>query len=200
MSTVIQLGNNFSRISTIKRLVVLYVSFCLEFDFNICSGASYCAVGYNPDLHTPSAEKPLGIEFPGAAVSWQEPGTPNWVGYLITKYLAGSEPILVYDFAVGGDVAMGVKRQVQLMNEKLLKPEPPWTADNSLFSWCSSSFQIVNGYRHLGRNKRLCTNRGPISDHENFEDACPHGCHVRVSRATLPKWSSKLFVHKCPAT
>ncbi|KAG8955242.1 hypothetical protein FRC00_005548, partial [Tulasnella sp. 408] len=72
-------------------------------------GDSYSAVGYEPD-DKPSEETPLGVEFPGD--TWVEDKKPNWVGHLINRYYPKS-PLLVYDYAVGGDNIKGLERQIK---------------------------------------------------------------------------------------
>jgi hypothetical protein len=78
---------------------------------------------------------------------WQEPGKPNWVGHLLSKYISprcfdpadpgkNVNPVLVYDFAVGGDTVAGVARQVHNQFLKYMVPPPewaPWTPEDTLF-------------------------------------------------------------------
>jgi len=78
---------------------------------------------------------------------------PNWIGHLITKYTPGprfksgkplrkqdpqwaKSPLLVHNFARGGDTVDGVKRQIEIsfLPDLGKKPEwAPWTATDSLF-------------------------------------------------------------------
>lgn len=102
-------------------------------------------MGYDSSQPHPTKEQPLGVPYPGPAV-WTESdgfgeGTPNWVGWLLTEFY-GSQDILVYDYAVGGDTVgslqhnNGVVRQVQshFLKSAGLKPEwAPWSAIDSLF-------------------------------------------------------------------
>ena len=107
-------------------------------------------MGYEGGIHTPDTQRPLGVAFPGDNDEmWHEPGQPNWVGHLISKYAPPprydhdsesskqteswhSSPILVYDFAVGGENVYGVSRQCHdafLPNRRQMN----WTTDNALF-------------------------------------------------------------------
>lgn len=101
-----------------------------------CSGASYCDIGHGHwtrnDPH-PTPEQPLGVDFPG--LTYCEPGTPNWVGHLVTEYAQHKE-MLVYCYAVGGARVDGVKAQIKqrFLPEVGLKPEwARWSADDTLF-------------------------------------------------------------------
>ncbi|KXN86893.1 hypothetical protein AN958_09488 [Leucoagaricus sp. SymC.cos] len=108
-------------------------------------GASYCDVGYHYNKERPTPSNPLGVPFPG--VCWTEEG-PNWVGHLITKYYPHprfdpsleeqsqeymKNPLLVYNYAKGGDMVDGIERQVEtpLVGKKI--NEGLWTAENALF-------------------------------------------------------------------
>ena len=97
------------------------------------SGDSYSAVGYSPIVHPPPTEgDPLGIGFPG--LTWAENGQPNWVGHLVTNYPPA--PLLVYDFARGGDTVIGVRGQIErgFMLHLAKKPDwCPWDANDTLF-------------------------------------------------------------------
>ena len=125
------------------------------------SGASYCAIEniLNHDATKPTAAEPLGTPFPGPGV-WNEKDLPNWVGHLITNYRPGprymppkqphqpgksddqspewlDHPLLVNDYAKGGDTVAGVARQIQSVYLPGLGTNPaaaPWTADGTLFS------------------------------------------------------------------
>lgn len=126
------------------------------------SGDSYSSVDYVEQDHEPSAIQPLGIEYPG--FTWNEPNKPNWVGHLITEYCPTpryipdrnesgqdpaylSSPLLVYDYALGGDTIVGVKQQIRgwFLPKAGKKPSwSPWSANTSLFGE-----PIVNNYCHL---------------------------------------------------
>ncbi|KAL6305258.1 hypothetical protein BKA93DRAFT_896374 [Sparassis latifolia] len=97
-------------------------------------GDSYSDVGYNALLSNhPTVEDPLGVDFPG--YGFVEPGAANWVGHLITNY-ANHKPLLVYDYAVGGDDVSGVRKQVQVRFLPRLGEKPdwaPWLGSNTLF-------------------------------------------------------------------
>ncbi|OCH86251.1 hypothetical protein OBBRIDRAFT_890618 [Obba rivulosa] len=101
-------------------------------------GDSYSSVGYSSSAPHPTEEQPLGVEFPGT-LTWTTEDEPNWVGYLVSKYLegrpAGRRPI-VFDYAVGGSTLAGVSHQI---NRHFLptagqKPDwAPWDASDTLF-------------------------------------------------------------------
>ncbi|KAF9013884.1 hypothetical protein BDQ17DRAFT_1396000 [Cyathus striatus] len=114
-------------------------------------GDSYSSIGYPGYRHklVPTSDNPLGIPFPGD--TWNEPGEPNWVGHLITKYRPGPKfcpsaekqssefiqnPLLVYDYAVGGHTVAGVSNQVEswFLPEIGKRPEgAAWSSENTLF-------------------------------------------------------------------
>jgi hypothetical protein len=96
--------------------------------FLVFSGDSYSSVGFNYDSSPPTVSQPLGVSFPGQ--TYNEPGLPNWVGHLITKY--APEPrfvpslketeqdvrclessLLVYDYAQGGSKTENVLEQIR---------------------------------------------------------------------------------------
>lgn len=99
------------------------------------SGDSYSAVGYVAGRSLrPRDEEPLGIAFPGN--TYAEPQRPNWVGHLVTNYSING-PLLVYDYAVGGDDVSGVGRQIQDMFLPRVGKKPswaPWSSLDTLFS------------------------------------------------------------------
>ncbi len=109
------------------------------------SGASYCDVGYNSKAPHPSKQNPLGIEFPGT--TWcghYDSATstviyePNWVGHLLrlVQDQRGHPPLLVYDYALGGDRVDGVHRQLHedFLPHLAIKPDwAPWAPNNTLF-------------------------------------------------------------------
>ncbi|KIO19679.1 hypothetical protein M407DRAFT_30680 [Tulasnella calospora MUT 4182] len=100
------------------------------------NGDSYSSVGYKPH-QKPTEEIPLGVEFPGDAGDlWVEDEKPNWVGYLINKYYPRS-PLLVYNYAVGGDDINGLRRQVKRYRQPGSPGHPDfdecWQGNNSLF-------------------------------------------------------------------
>lgn len=99
----------------------------------------------------PSPSQPLGVPFPGQEGGlWNEPNSPNWVGHFITKYRPGPKylpdssedsaflesPLLVYDYAIGGNTVAGVAgAQMNAFLEGAgSKPDwAPWTSEDSLF-------------------------------------------------------------------
>ena len=116
----------------------------------VVSGDSYSTVGYDhrEDDH-PSASQPLGTLFPGH--TYNELDLPNWVGYLITQYCPPprfnpseeeqdsdytESPLLVYNYARGGDTVTGVRSQIQnfFIPSLVEKREVPWKATDTLFS------------------------------------------------------------------
>jgi len=81
-------------------------------------------------------ENPLGIEWPGSG--WAEPGSPIWVAHLVasTQKQNKQPPLLVYDYAMGGDTVQGLAVQVRNRFLRGLASKPttaPWTADDTLF-------------------------------------------------------------------
>ncbi|KAG8826311.1 hypothetical protein FRC19_009271 [Serendipita sp. 401] len=86
------------------------------------------------DKLEPRDDEPLGIPFPGICST--EPGTPNWVGHLITEYAPSSHQILVYNYAMLGSTVPEVTLQIDrhfLGDNGPTARKVPWTAENSLF-------------------------------------------------------------------
>ncbi|KAF9484721.1 hypothetical protein BDN70DRAFT_872259 [Pholiota conissans] len=148
MSTIYNIGPSWKGFSFINRLVIF--------------GDSFSSVDYvlDYDETKPNAADPLGLPFPGSNEYglWNEPDLPNWVGHLITKFRPGplytppkphtagklrdqsdewkANPLLVYNYAKGGDTLDGVSRQVQNLFLPGLGKKPagtPWTAEETLF-------------------------------------------------------------------
>ncbi len=97
------------------------------------SGDSYSDVGYTRRSSHPTPEEPLGVEYPGN--TFAEWNKPNWVGYLIKEFTPGRQ-ILVYDFAVGGQLSSGVINQIDrgFLPYAGKKPDwDPWNAVDTLF-------------------------------------------------------------------
>ncbi|KAI0697108.1 hypothetical protein C8T65DRAFT_743346 [Cerioporus squamosus] len=123
MSVVVSLGQFWPGLALVKRLVIF--------------GASYCDVGYDSQSSHPTPENPLGVDFPG--ITYCEPGKPNFVGHLVRQVNASRDStsaLLVYDYAVGGERADGVRRQVREQFLPSLAPKPDWalwTSDDTLF-------------------------------------------------------------------
>ncbi|KAK7691521.1 hypothetical protein QCA50_004920 [Cerrena zonata] len=84
----------------------------------------------------PSEEHPLGIAYPG--VTYAEPDQPNWVGYLATEFSpAPGHPLVVFDYAVGGQTVEGVASQIkdQFMDHIADRPEwAQWSSSDTLFA------------------------------------------------------------------
>ncbi|KAJ3758442.1 hypothetical protein EV360DRAFT_43921 [Lentinula raphanica] len=141
-STAVRISDSWPTIAGIRKIVIF--------------GDSYSSVGYqgHSGEKAPRALEPLGVDYPGYSPQmWNEPGTPNWVGHLITKYTPEprykpdtdeqdegyqNNPILVYDYAVGGSTIDGVKQQIGLFflaqNGVGNKPDwAPWTSEETLF-------------------------------------------------------------------
>jgi hypothetical protein len=126
------------------------------------SGDSYSSVDNLEQDRKPNATRPLGIEYPG--LTWNEENEPNWVGHLITEYCPApryipdqdengqdpaylSSPLLVYDYAQGGDTIAGVQQQIRhwFLPKAGKKPNwSPWSANTSLFGE-----PIGKDHRHL---------------------------------------------------
>ncbi|KII88437.1 carbohydrate esterase family 16 protein [Plicaturopsis crispa FD-325 SS-3] len=140
MSVVIQLSRSWPEFTKIKHLIVF--------------GDSYSSVAMRSKFTPPTRRDPLGLPYPG--YPFTEDNQPNWVGHLLSKYaprirynpskktavdLDGKQvdepPILVYDFAVGGDTVHGVSTQVErhfLPYHAAVEPsDDTWTGNNSLF-------------------------------------------------------------------
>ncbi|TFK29984.1 hypothetical protein FA15DRAFT_699550 [Coprinopsis marcescibilis] len=139
MSLVLRVSSSWSGFSNIKRVFIF--------------GDSYSSIfhvhdGFSESEH-PTPLQPLGTPFPGN--TWNEEGLPNWVGHMITKYSPGprfnpsrveqdeayrADPLLIYDYACGGDRVDGVKRQIQRLFLPIVGTKPnwaPWNESNSLF-------------------------------------------------------------------
>ncbi|ETW83815.1 carbohydrate esterase family 16 protein [Heterobasidion irregulare TC 32-1] len=127
MSSTYRLGPYWQGYGGIKKLVIF--------------GDSYSYVGYHSQAPPPTAARPLGVPFPGVPVN--EPGQSNWVGHLITSHSHGQANILVYDYAVRGDTAPGVRRQIleQFLPTVGRKPRwASWTAAETLFvTWVGTN-------------------------------------------------------------
>ncbi|KAJ3506657.1 hypothetical protein NLJ89_g6751 [Agrocybe chaxingu] len=112
------------------------------------SGDSYSDVGYWSGHPTPY--EPLAVPFPGK--TYAEPDLPNWVGHLITKYCPSprycpdlpdeeqdeeyvESPLLIYDYAVGGNTVSGIAFQIDNVFLPSLKetPVPQWCGTDTLF-------------------------------------------------------------------
>ncbi|TFK81887.1 carbohydrate esterase family 16 protein [Polyporus arcularius HHB13444] len=135
MSVVVSIGNCWAGLAAVKRLVIF--------------GASYCDVGYDSQSPHPTPENPLGVEFPG--ITYCEPGKPNFVGHLVRQVNAHREntsSILAYDYAIGGERADGVRRQVRQQFLPSLAPKPdwaPWRSNDTLFlTWVGINDCAVN--------------------------------------------------------
>ncbi|KAG8928332.1 hypothetical protein FRC02_007056 [Tulasnella sp. 418] len=99
------------------------------------SGASYCSTSiqpFHPESGRPSAEQPLGTEYPGQTYSGE--GKANWVGHVATTY--NHSTLLVYNYARGGSNTKQLVGQVQrdFLPHAGRKPDyASWAAQDSLF-------------------------------------------------------------------
>jgi hypothetical protein len=95
----------------------------------------------------------MGVEFPGE--TYTEPGTPNWVGHLVTKY-AVHHGMVAYCYAVGGARVDGVEHQIKNYFEHDIGQKPEWArwdAADTLFGkeehclvWSSCYFSNLRLY------------------------------------------------------
>ena len=83
-------------------------------------------------------------------MTYAEEGKPNWVGYLARELCPSGrgdmDPLLVFDYAKGGDTVYGVKSQVydQFLETAARKPScAEWNAENSLFGL---QLYLLSGY------------------------------------------------------
>ncbi|EEB92908.1 hypothetical protein MPER_08510, partial [Moniliophthora perniciosa FA553] len=102
---------------------------------------------------------------------WNEARTSNWVGHLITQYAPEprynpnraavqdayrEKPLLVYDYAVGGDTMSGVQFQIDSCflagDFKRLERDNSWDPDHALF-----------GALQLTVTKLICAAYPPVS-------------------------------------
>ncbi|EKM55348.1 carbohydrate esterase family 16 protein [Phanerochaete carnosa HHB-10118-sp] len=72
-------------------------------------------------------------------MTWNEKSEPNWVGHLVLKRRMAGNPLLVFDYAVGGQDLEGFRQQVRINYSNSIATKPgwaPWTAEDTLFvSW-----------------------------------------------------------------
>ncbi|KZS92110.1 hypothetical protein SISNIDRAFT_474841 [Sistotremastrum niveocremeum HHB9708] len=76
-------------------------------------GDSYSDVGFDAcgyDIDEVTEDNPLGVEWPGNPFC--ETNQPNWVGYIARDRKESDNPLLVFDYAVGGHTVQGVINQV----------------------------------------------------------------------------------------
>ncbi|KAH9977861.1 hypothetical protein BGW80DRAFT_1284562 [Lactifluus volemus] len=86
--------------------------------------------------------KPSGVPFPGQPVN--EPGLPNWVGYLIRDHGHGHANIVAYDYARRGDTVTGVyTNQVSREFLPTVGRRPGWAAwgasDSIFVTWVGAN-------------------------------------------------------------
>ncbi|KAI0307236.1 hypothetical protein B0F90DRAFT_1622154 [Multifurca ochricompacta] len=105
-------------------------------------GDSYSYVGYSAQAPVPTSSSPLGVAFPGQPIN--EPGLPNWIGYLIRNYGHGHANMIAYDYARRGDTVMGVYAN-QVSREFLpsVGRKPGWAAwgpsDTVFVTWVGAN-------------------------------------------------------------
>lgn len=116
--------------------IVIHELHTYKLEFGKRSGDSYSSVGYHSSAPIPEHEEPLGVPFPGR--TYTETGNlPNWVGYLVEIRNAADQPVLVYDYAVGGNRVRDVGLQVHREFLPTVGQKPnwaPWKGMNTLFS------------------------------------------------------------------
>ncbi|EIM88584.1 uncharacterized protein STEHIDRAFT_155938 [Stereum hirsutum FP-91666 SS1] len=127
MSAIYNVGPYWQGYERIKKLVVF--------------GDSFSHVGYNLQAPAPTSIRPLGVAFPGQVVN--EPGHPNWVGHLIRTHSHGHANFVVWDYAVRGDTAPGVVRQIREQFLPAVGRRPSWAnwkPDHTLFiTWIGTN-------------------------------------------------------------
>lgn len=156
---VVANSHHWPGFSGIRRLFILYEPSTRhrgQINLLLHSGDSYSSLFYQhegfSDEHHPTANEPLGIQFPG--LTYNESQLPNWVGHLIIEYCPpprfnpdsktqdpawDADPLLVYNYARGGDEVSGVARQVRKLFLPIVGTKPdwaPWDESNSLFGTC----------------------------------------------------------------
>jgi hypothetical protein len=109
------------------------------------SGDSYSHVGYSAQAPAPTSSNPLGVAFPGQPVN--EPGVPNWVGYLIRDHGHGHANMVAYDYARRGDTVTGVyTNQVSREFLPTVGRKPAWAAwgpTDSLFGMHLVQYRLI---------------------------------------------------------
>ncbi len=92
-------------------------------------------MGYSAQAPAPTSSNPLGVAFPGQPVN--EPGLPNWIGYLIRDHGHGHANMVAYDYARRGDTVTGVyTNQVSREFLPTVGRRPAWafwTPSDSIF-------------------------------------------------------------------
>ncbi|EAU88508.1 hypothetical protein CC1G_04214 [Coprinopsis cinerea okayama7 len=139
MSQIIAKSSHWPGFEGIRRLFIFGDSY---------SSVFWSHTGFSPSSH-PTAQHPLGTPFPGS--TFNEEDLPNWVGHLITKYCPAprydpstddqedgfaDDPLLVYNYARGGDQVSGVARQIRRLFLPIVGTKPewaPWSENDSLF-------------------------------------------------------------------
>jgi len=144
----------FSRLALIGAAACC-VKVALAADYLVTFGDSYSQTGFDVAGSKPSSANPLGNPaYPGYTSS----GGPNWIGYLIKEYNAGS--LYSYNFAYGGatvnaslvtpyqpTVKSLIDQVEQFSNSIATKPSyAPWTATNSLFAIWMGVNDVGNSY------------------------------------------------------
>ncbi|KAH9999799.1 hypothetical protein BJV77DRAFT_1058148 [Russula vinacea] len=105
-------------------------------------GDSYSHVGYSAQAPAPTSSNPLGVVFPGQPTN--EPGLPNWIGYLIRDHGHGHANMVAYDYARRGDTVTGVYTN-QVSGEFLptVGRNPAWAAwgptDSIFVTWVGAN-------------------------------------------------------------
>ncbi|KAI9507553.1 hypothetical protein F5148DRAFT_1276162 [Russula earlei] len=105
-------------------------------------GDSYSHVGYSAQAPVPTSSNPLGVAFPGQPVN--EPGLPNWVGYLIRDHGHGHANMIAYDYARRFDTVTGIyTSQVSTEFLPTVGKKPGWatwgSSDSIFITWVGAN-------------------------------------------------------------
>ncbi|KAI0077245.1 hypothetical protein K474DRAFT_1707544 [Panus rudis PR-1116 ss-1] len=119
-SQFLSVGRHWHGLQSLRHLVIF--------------GDSYSDVGFvTTGCPNPTERHPLGLPYPG--ITWAENDKPNWVGYFVKEFNK-DRSLLVYDYAVGGDVVRNMVNRVDRLFIPKIGNRPdfaPWTPDDSLF-------------------------------------------------------------------
>ncbi|KAG9029374.1 hypothetical protein FRB95_005381 [Tulasnella sp. JGI-2019a] len=166
-------------------------------------GDSYSSVGFPPSCPEPTEDQPLGVEWPGQ--TWSD-DKPVWIGHLINSYV--KDPVLVYDYAVGGSFYsdIGVQVKKYFMEGAGNAECDGWQPDDSLFvTWvgvndvgCDSEtkvplealFSFQDELYHAGARNFLFLNVPPLPRAASSEGSITRE-RLRRSQACLD-WNALL--------
>ncbi|KAF8154742.1 hypothetical protein B0H34DRAFT_852737 [Crassisporium funariophilum] len=194
MSTVYQVGPFWKGFAAIQHLIIF--------------GDSYSDVGFDHVDDHPTAAQPLGVAFPGN--TYNEEGLPNWVGCLISKHCPPprfnpsvdddeqdedylESPLLVYDYAKGGDTVAGVRIQIEhSFIPTLTKTGAAWDPVDTLFKpkdTITELFELQEKLYHCGARNFLFIDVPPI----HRSPAISEGEESEMSTIYL-KWNASLRI------